>query len=228
MQTLRDWDLMLDVDQVLIGQGADPKAVHERSPHLVEIAQRALVEGQSLLEPLVIYRRLAVQGLKHERLELDGGTTLIGRLIAQHLALAEQVVVILCTIGDGLENRISEVMTTDPPYGLALDGFGSAAVEALAADACNYFGEQTAAKGMERTIPFSPGMVGWSVEEGQKQIFDIFSDHEIDIKLTSSGMMVPRKSISMVLGLGADLANTGRACDFCNMRETCCYQDHYV
>jgi hypothetical protein len=41
-------------------------------------------------------------------------------------------------------------------------------------------------------------------------------------------MMVPRKSISMVLGFGADLTSTGRACDFCNMRETCHYQDHYV
>jgi len=228
MQTLRDWNLVLDVDHVLMGQGADPKAVRERSPYLVEIAQRALVEGQSLLEPLVIYRHLAVQGLKHERLLLTGEATLIGPLIAQHLALAEQVVVILCTIGDGLENHISEVLTTDPSYGFALDGLGSAAVEALAADACNYFGEQAAAEGMERTIPFNPGMVGWPVEEGQKQIFDIFNDCEIDIKLTSSGMMIPRKSISMVLGLGADLTSTGRACDYCNMRETCCYQDHYA
>ena len=228
MQTLHDWNLALNVDHVLMGQGVDPQVIHERSPHLVGIALRALVEGQSLLEPLVIYRHLAVQGLKHERLVLAGGVTLVGPLIAQHLALAEQVVVILCTIGDGLENHISEVMTTDPPYGLALDGLGSAAVEALAAAACNFFGEQAAAEGMERTIPFNPGMVGWPVEEGQKQIFNIFNNHEINIKLTSSGMMIPRKSISMVIGLGADLTSTGRACDYCNMRETCCYQDHYV
>ena len=228
MQTLRDWDLTLNVDHVLMGQGVDPEVIRERSPHLVEIAQRALKEGQFLLEPLVLYHKLAVQGLKHERLVLTGGATLIGPLIAQHLALAEQVVVILCTIGDGLENHISEVMTTDPSYGLALDGLGSAAVEALAADACNYFGEQAAAKGMERTIPFNPGMVGWPVEEGQKQIFDIFNDCEIDIKLTSSGMMIPRKSISMVLGFGVDLTSTGRACDYCSMRETCSYQNHYV
>ena len=228
MQTLHDWTIALNVDHVLIGQGVDPEVIHERSPHLVEIALRALEEGQALLEPLVIYRHLAVQGLKHERLVLAGAATLVGPLIAQHLALAEQVVVILCTIGDGLENHISEVMTTDPPYGLALDGLGSAAVEALAAAACNFFGEQAAAEGMERTIPFNPGMVGWPVEEGQKQIFNIFNNHEINIKLTSSGMMIPRKSISMVIGLGADLTSTGRACDYCNMRETCCYQDHYV
>ena len=228
MQTLRNWNLVLDVDHVLMGQGADPKAVGERSRHLVEIAQRALNEGQALLEPLVIYRKLAVQGLEHECLVLAGGATLIGRLIGQHLASAEQVVVILCTIGDALENHVSEIIKTDPSYGLALDGFGSAAVEILATDACNYFGEQAGAEGMDRTIPFNPGMVGWPVEEGQMQIFNIFNDHEIDIKLTSSGMMIPRKSISMVLGLGADLTSTGRACDYCNMRETCSYQDHYV
>ena len=228
MQALSDWNLVLDIDHVLLGQGADPVAVHERSPHLVEVAQRALTEGHSLLEPLVLYRKMTVQGLKHECLMLAGGATLIGPLIARHLAPAKEVVVILCTIGDALENHVSEVMTTDPSYGLALDGLGSAAVETLATDACNYFGELAAAEGMERTIPFNPGMVGWPVEEGQKQIFNIFNNHEIDIKLTSSGMMIPRKSISMVLGLGADLTSTGRACDYCNMRETCCYQDHYV
>lgn len=228
MQTLHDWNLTLNVDHVLMGQGVDPEVIHERSPHLVEVAQRALAEGQSLLEPLVIYRHLAVQGLKHERLLLAGGFSLIGPLIAQHLAPAKQVVVILCTIGDALENYLSEVMITDPPYGLALDGLGSAAVETLATDACNYFGDRAAAEGMERTIPFNPGMIGWPVEEGQKQIFNIFHDHEIDIKLTSSSMMIPRKSISLVLGFGADLTSTDRACDFCNMRETCRYQDHYA
>jgi len=228
MQVLHDWNLALDVDHVLMGQGADPKVVRERSPQLVDVAQRAFKEGRSLIEPLVLYRQLAVQGIKHERLVLAGGATLIGPLIAQHLAPAEQVVIILCTIGDALENRASEIIKTDPSYGLALDGLGSAAVETLATDACNYFGDRAAAEGKEKTIPFNPGMIGWSVEEGQKQIFDIFNDHEIDIKLTSSGMMIPLKSISMVIGLGADLSSAGRACDYCSMRETCSYQNHYA
>jgi hypothetical protein len=40
-------------------------------------------------------------------------------------------------------------------------------------------------------------------------------------------MMVPRKSISFVLGIGQDLAGPRRACDLCSLHETCRYQDHY-
>jgi hypothetical protein len=40
--------------------------------------------------------------------------------------------------------------------------------------------------------------------------------------------MIPRKSLSMVVGLGSDMERSGRACDYCSMQETCRYQDHYA
>jgi hypothetical protein len=40
--------------------------------------------------------------------------------------------------------------------------------------------------------------------------------------------MVPRKSLTMVMGIGAELQSAGKTCDFCAMRETCRYQDHYA
>lgn len=228
MPVIRDWNLIIDVDQVLRGQGADPEAVSERSPNLVEIAQRAIDEGFRLLEPALLYQRFSVERLVHERILLEGGGELKGALLAQHLAPAAEVIVILCTIGFGLENLVKKSMATDFVYALALDGLGSAGVEALANAACRQFEIEAKTAGLAASIPLSPGMVDWGVEDGQPQIFKLLHGEEIGVTLTPSSIMLPRKSLSMVLGLGEDMADLGKPCDFCSMRETCRYQDHYA
>ena len=65
--------LVLDVDAVLRGQGADPAAVRTRRPHLVEVAEQALATARPLLQLRVLYEQIKVQELRHERLLLVGG-----------------------------------------------------------------------------------------------------------------------------------------------------------
>jgi hypothetical protein len=228
MPVWNNQDLDFDVDAVLRGQGADPKAIRERSPRLVDLAERALEEGISLLEPSTLFRELNVETLRHERLILDDGSTLSGTLIAEHLGPADRVISILCTVGEALEVHAGEVSQENIVYGLALDGVGSAAVEALANAACKHFEDQAVELGYQSSIPLSPGMVGWPVEKGQPEIFEILDPERINVHLTEYGIMRPRKSLTMVLGLGPRMKTGGRTCDFCAMRETCRYQDHYV
>jgi hypothetical protein len=225
---LSDWLLPLDVDLVLRGQGADPAALRARSPALVEAAKRALRDAGPLLAPRVAYERHTVLELRHERVLLDGDRNLTGPLIAQHLRGASAILAVACTVGDWIDEAVSSAIAGDPVFGLALDGLGSAAVEGLATAAATRFEEEAAAEGLEATIPLSPGMVGWPVEEGQPQIFDLVNPAEAGIRLTSAWMMVPRKSISFVLGIGPEMRTTGRTCDYCSLKETCRYQDHYA
>jgi hypothetical protein len=226
MPVLTDWTLQLEVDQVLRGQGADPAIVRARRPALVAVAERALEIGMPLLQPVVAYERLEARGLRHERLSLDGGV-LHGALIAEHLGRAEQIVLMVCTIGDALDAGIAQQMDTDPVFGLALDGLGSAAVESLAGLACSTIERETAERGWHASLPLSPGMIGWPVAEGQSQIFSLLDPGLAGVRLTESGMMIPRKSLSIVLGLGADVASGASACSACSLNATCRYQDHY-
>jgi hypothetical protein len=228
MPVLRNWQLIIDVDQVLRGQGADPAAIRQRSPNLVDLAECAIEDGTPLLKPELLYRRLKVDDVIHDRIRLEDGGELRSKLLVEHLAPASEVIVILCTIGSDLEDKISHVMTTDLIYALALDGLGSAGVEALANAACRQFEIEAEEQHLEATIPLSPGMIDWSVEEGQPQIFDLLPVVEIGVKLTPSWVMMPRKSLSMVMGIGEQLTQSGTTCDYCNMRETCRYQDHYA
>ncbi len=227
MSILRDWELAIDVDAVLRSQGSDPEAIRKRGGGSVDLAERALEEGIAYLDPIVAYRWLAIESLHHERIQLEGGARLTGSLIAQHLGAAKQVVGVLCTIGNRLEEKVSEVLGEDPAYGLALDGLGSAAVESLANAVCHHFETQVAEKGYRASIPLSPGMVGWPVDVGQQEIFDMLGDEHVGVRLTSSSMMIPRKSLTMVVGFGPDVGNEGHPCDYCSMRETCRYKTDY-
>jgi hypothetical protein len=218
----------IDVDAVIRGQGADPAIIRQRRPAMVKLAEQAMEEAMPLVEPTVVYREFAVQGVTHERLQLEGGYKLAGKLLVQHLAQAQRVYVILCSIGTSVEQYSSEMWASSAAYSLALDGVGSAAVEALANAACRHFEDQVALQGWRTSIPLSPGMIDWSLTEGQPQIFNLLEGEALGVQLTPSMVMLPRKTLTMVLGAGPGMTAAGRTCDYCSLRDVCRYQDHYA
>jgi hypothetical protein len=222
---LTNWHLDITADMVLRGQGADPAVIRRRSPRLGKIAEQGLDEGLRLIQPAVVYRILSVELLRHESLLFVGGAKWTSALLSQHLAQAEQVVAIVCTLGEAIERQISVSMPEDPSLALALDGFGSAALDVLGAEICSKLEAEARASGLHTSIPISPGMIGWPVDVGQRQIFTALDAEQIGVTLNDSFLMIPRKSISMVLGIGSIPFTAGRPCDFCGLRETCRYQN---
>ena len=221
----RDWQLSIDADMVLRGQGADPAVIRQRRPRLVEIAERAALEGATLIDPAAVYRTLPVTSVKHQHLTLAGGAQLTGSLLIDQLAPAQFITLIVCTIGSRLDERISALMASDPALALALDGFGSVATEALGAAVCHRLEETAAQQQHCASVPLNPGMIGWPVDVGQPQIFSLLDTAAIGVTLNDSAQMIPRKSASMVLGFAPTPFTAGRACDFCALRNTCRYQD---
>jgi hypothetical protein len=234
MPILDHWKLQLSINDVLQAQGADPDAIRLRRPSLVKSTEEAISIGTPLLHPRVLYDKYEVKGLVHERLELtssssrNGKSYLEGQLIAQHLARAQMVIVMVCTIGSELDENVSRLFNINPVIALALDGVGSAAVEMLAIQACNYFEAQANENDVKTTMPLNPGMLGWPLEQGQLQIFTLLESEQIQVSLTESCMMTPNKSLSMVLGLGDDVSAIGSSCDYCNLKGICKYQNHYA
>ena len=243
MPVLRDWDLALDADKVLWGQGADPAVIRARRPKLAEVAENAIDEGRMMLHPAVAYQRFPVQELRHERLVLGSplvpegataaasssqGGVLVGPLIAEQLSGAQEVFVAVCSVGDELARYASEHFQDDFTRGLALDGLASAAAEALAEAMCRRVEEMVANEGLQTTTPLNPGMIGWPLLEGQQQVFGLVDAQDIGVTLGESGLMSPLKSVSFALGIGRDMNRAGRTCDYCTMRELCRYRDRAV
>ncbi len=225
---LSDWKLNIDVDMVLRGQGADPAVVRRRRPRLIEIAGQALEEGLTLIKPAVVYRILPVKYMRHEVFHLASGGKLTGAPLVQHLAGSQKIAFIVCTLGSALEQRVSALLPMDSSYAFALDGFGTVALEALGMETCAKLEIGFRADGFFTSIPLSPGINGWSVGVGQSQIFSLIDAAQIGISLNESAQMVPHKSTSMILGVNSSPYIAGRTCDFCNMKETCRYQNQEV
>jgi hypothetical protein len=212
----------INIDSVIRGQGADPGTIRSRKGKLLKTAKQALFESEQFIQNTVIYKELVVAAQAGETLHFNDGSYLQGQLIKDHLNHSEQVVVILCSVGEAIERHLSEVVTTNLLHGLAIHGVGSAAVESLANAACGHFSRLAKEKGMSTTIPISPGMEGWELHEGQRQIFSLLEqDGTLEIKLNHDGIMIPKKSLSMVIGIGKKVNCKGKPCDYCGMNEIC-------
>jgi hypothetical protein len=214
-----DWLGSLDVDRVLRAQGADPAAIRRRSPRLVAIAERALREGIPLLEPFVRERRFAVERADRHALRLSGGGSLSGALPAGRFAAARELVVLVATVGGALEEAAAAAMRDDPAFGLALDGLGTAAVDALATSSCNRLAAEAGTRGWHSSPGLGPGLEGWPLERGQRELFTMLG--KTQVRLGEGGMMTPRKSLTMVVGQGPEPLGDESACDLCDARTRC-------
>ena len=219
---LTDFSFTLGAEDVLRGEGVDPGIAQLKRPPLVEAAEAALREGLPILHPVAAIQEVTVHEFRHEHIALEGGMTFTGSLVTHHLAGAQHVEVVVCTIGAELEKLSASQLNANPLLGLALDGLGNAAVEAVAQMACNYIEEKAQAKGLQASTPLSPGAPDWPVETGQSQIFALLDPSEAGVTLTSGGMMVPKKSISFVAGIGTRMIQDN-LCAVCSLKETCRY-----
>ncbi len=193
--------LNIEVDMVLQGQGADPAKMRERKPRLVDLAEQAVEEGKRLIQPVAMYTILPVDeiGLAHFTLAKQVWST--SSFVTQHLAGAQQIALTICTLGPDLEKRINAVSQENPAYSFALDSYGSLAAKLLRMNVCEDLGADARAKNLRTSIPLIPGMNDWPVDVGQPQIFSVLDAARIGVSLNESAQMIPRKSISMLVGI---------------------------
>lgn len=125
--------------------------------------------------------------------------------ISKHLANALKVAVIAVTVGPNLEERVHEYFVNDEyTLGLLLDAAGTTAVEIAANQACDFIKQQVTQQGYCTLSRFSPGYGEWDITI-QPTILSLSHADEINITATTSCMLLPRKSITAVIGLTANV-----------------------
>jgi len=213
---MRDVPISLGVEDVLRGQGIDPERA---SPRLAEAAQAAAQQACNLAQPAALYTILPVTGFSHQRVSFEGGA-FEGPLVARAMASARQAAIVVCTIGEALEQSTEEMMRASSVAALALDGAGTAAlrklskaVEARIKDAYNLLG-------LEPGMRVQPGQEGWSIEQ-QAQVFRLLPVARIGVHLTKNFLMKPKKTVSFVLPGGSGRDAQAVPCDLCSKRDRC-------
>jgi hypothetical protein len=127
-------------------------------------------------------------------------------VISKHLAKAFKVAVIAVTIGAKLEEQVSNYFTNNEyTLGLLLDAAGTTAVEIAADQACELIKQEVTKQGYATLFRFSPGYGQWDITV-QPQILSLAHADEINVTATPSCMLLPRKSITAVIGLTANVS----------------------
>ena len=228
MPVVRDIPLNLDVKEMLRRSG-----VKEQSRVRPEIRNSTLellkgVEEESLIEPAMAYEIFPLDSVNREQSSPEGSHSVKWSLLSSLFPEAKELAVIVCTIGLRLEERVTYYFKNGEPLrGTLLDGIGTAAVDLLSQECCRFIIKDASPRGFQASSPISPGMPCFPITE-QWWLLELVPSREIGVSLTTSGIMVPRKSTSMVIGIGQQMITwtQDEVCARCNLREDCLYRIH--
>ena len=228
MPVVRDVRLTLETSNVLRRQGVREYSKLKSEIETITNELLIIVNNDSLLEPAIAYETYPVIEVGHQQISLEGSIVLHGAILPLVLGEAEEVAVAVCTVGPRLEGKVTDYFNGGESLrGLLLDGIGSAAVDTLSSELCQLMSAEASLRGYQVSSPLCPGGPTFPLSE-QWQLFELVPAEEIGVSLTSSGVMVPRKSLSMVIGMGPQMRSWTKveSCAHCNLRETCRYRLH--
>ena len=142
------------------------------------------------------------------------------KLVFGQLNKADSLAVFLCTAGEEIGIRVRKAMAGgDPLTGYIYDIIGSIVVDAAADRMQGEIEKSILSEGKKITNRYSPGYCGWHVRE-QQQLFSLFPQSPCGVKLNDSSLMFPIKSVSGIIGIGANIESTPYACEICGL-QTC-------
>ena len=201
-QILSDVPLAIDPDEVLRFQGYQ-RGIDVPGPDVLGLLDEALAIGHALMEPRAVIRWTPVREQTADRLVLDGTAVSIPGITRSWGAVTE-VAGAVVTIGDALERRVADLwQARELPLAAMLDSVGSGAVESLAELVNDVLCQQGIARGLRVTNRISPGYGGWDVAE-QPRLFGLVPGGAVDVRLNDACFMTPEKSITLLVGAGAD------------------------
>jgi len=226
MPVIRDIALSLKTREVLRrqGLGGGAKVRPEIKDLILELL--ASVKKTRLLEPAVAYEYYAVSGMNGSQISLEGDKAIQGPLLPAIFPEAKELAAVVSTIGPRLEKQVTDYSKNSAALrGMILDGIGSTAVDMVTPEVLRRLANEVSSRGYEISSPVNPGMPGFPLTE-QWNLLGLVNADEIGVSLTPSGILVPRKSVSMVIGIGPKMTRWTQAevCARCSLRESCHYK----
>jgi hypothetical protein len=132
-------------------------------------------------------------------------------------------VMVVGSIGPALDQLTCEWFTTGREVeAFVLGEIGNLALGKLSDLIPSHVAEWAAERGLETSGALSPGGTGVDLSE-QRVVVELAAAGRIGVELTSSCMLTPVKSLSMVIGVGHGLPTWthAQACNLCSSRDHC-------
>jgi hypothetical protein len=223
MPVITDRRLPLTVEDVTSAWGS--RRARLTSARMIALLSELLarIEAEHWIQPKISFQVWPVVGGGRGWLELRGGLRISSRMLGHYLPGATHVAAGVCTIGDAVENHVSEgFAASDRLRAVMLDEIGTLVLFRLADQLEESMRAEAAQFGLEAGGVLNPGEDGFEISQ-QAAIVELAGGVNIGVSQTTTGMLIPRKSLSMVVGFGERMPkwSRGERCARCGARERC-------
>ncbi len=193
------------------------------SGRLSKKIDKQLAGLEKMMRPKVLYTTKKIRKIEGSTVTLEGDVKLKSAKISKTFKKCDQITFFLATVGEQVDNIISSSLKEKKLSDAYIyDAIGSAAVEATVEEFQNRVESKANEKNRRTTLRFSPGYCDWKINE-QKKVFSVLKNDLIDVDLSESYLMAPRKTVSGVFGIGSsELVDKDETnpCRICGMK-TC-------
>jgi len=148
-----------------------------------------------------------VKSVQEDRAIIENSIPLKSEVISRLLERCDEVAIFFLTIGNHLEDMVAHLAE----HGLVLqatvlDAIGSGAAEQVAVFVETMIRQVASSQGLVISRRFSPGYCDWDVSQ-QEMVFRTIGSNSAGVRLTEEYLMLPCKSISGIIGIGARNSN---------------------
>lgn len=123
------------------------------------------------------------------------------RSLQRNLAGCQEVFLFAATLGVAVDTLIRRAALMDTAKGLVMQAAAAAAIEAVCDEENDRLREEIEAEGLYLRPRFSPGYGDLSLECQRDLIRILKAQKNIGLTLTDSGLMVPIKSVTAIIGI---------------------------
>ena len=156
-------------------------------------------------------------------IRIENTDFITNKIVYHQLKHSERIAIFVCTAGKGISQWSKQMMPADPLKGFLADILGSVTVETAIDFIQQKFHNEMAQAGLKITNRYSPGYCGWVTSE-QHKLFSLLPKDICGIRLTDSALMLPIKSVSGFIGIGANVRFNPYTCQLCEAID-CVYRN---
>ncbi len=150
---------------------------------------------------------------------------IFGDSIAKHLNGCEKVICMAVTVGEKIEEEVNrKFQSGEYLSSILIDAAATAAVEQAADSLEKTVALEMAKDGYKMRWRYSPGYGDWDLNQ-QKNFFEIIGAEEIGMSLSAAMMLIPRKSVTAIIGLEKIISDENISARKKNSCQTCSKKD---
>lgn len=207
-----------DINRV---EGAESSEFRTSASRL--LCRDALNEVYELANPQALSKTATIKDIVGQKVSLDKDVVFTSPLLAHLSAPAESLFLCLCTLGQVIDEQINRYYCKGS-YAKAyyLDLAGTALIGAVSRKIAGNVKKQMQAVGLNTTISLEPGHSYWPDLLQQRLIYDLLKASAIGVRILDSGVILPKKSLTLVMGIGKNIPeNPKNHCHYCRARDNC-------